>query len=336
MVMGLYCSVFPLFKHFVLLFEMKEPLIHQLHESQLKLFKDFLGCYVKAEVINTASTGAQLKKLDLKQAIMKPKQMFMGSKALKLIQSPSTPTYMITSFLKQVKEAYIACGDTLQKKLALSNKFLKAVSALHPHAIGHTLTLSLLQKLPALAPNVLTETEEELYELNIRKYQTDQHPDFPEGSRIDEWWGKEEICLKYPCLSKMAKAVLSCFHGPQVESSLSVMNDVIDAKSGRLNIETYQAIQNIKYGLKASGKSAVEYFKKRDHLHDKVDHTLVRNVKRSFSQYKAILEEKKSVATEKQKQLYIRAQSTLTKRKAKELCQKAAKKDRVEHHGAIE
>ncbi|XP_064597320.1 uncharacterized protein LOC135463806 isoform X2 [Liolophura sinensis] len=223
---------------------------------------------------------------------MKPKQMFMGSKALKLIQSPSTPTYMVTSFLKQ--------------------------------------------KLPALAPNVLTETEEELYELNIRKYQTDQHPDFPEGSRIDEWWGKEEICLKYPCLSKMAKAVLSCFHGPQVESSFNVMNDVIDAKSGRLNIETYQAIQNIKYGLKASGKSAVEYFKKRDHLHDKVDHTLVRNVKRSFSQYKAILEEKKSVATEKQKQLDIRAQSTLTKRKAKELCQKAAKKARVEHHGAIE
>jgi len=35
MVMGLYSSVFPLLKNFVLLFEMKVPLIHQLHEEQV-------------------------------------------------------------------------------------------------------------------------------------------------------------------------------------------------------------------------------------------------------------------------------------------------------------
>lgn len=37
MIMGLYSSVFPLLKSFVILFEMKEPLIHLLHEEQVIL-----------------------------------------------------------------------------------------------------------------------------------------------------------------------------------------------------------------------------------------------------------------------------------------------------------
>lgn len=37
MIMGLYSTVLPLLKEFVLLFEMKEPLIHQLHEEQVIL-----------------------------------------------------------------------------------------------------------------------------------------------------------------------------------------------------------------------------------------------------------------------------------------------------------
>lgn len=38
LIMGLYSSVFPLLKSFVILFEMKEPLIHLLHEEQV-IFK---------------------------------------------------------------------------------------------------------------------------------------------------------------------------------------------------------------------------------------------------------------------------------------------------------
>lgn len=35
MMIGLYSSVLPLLKNFVLLFEMKEPLIHELYEKQV-------------------------------------------------------------------------------------------------------------------------------------------------------------------------------------------------------------------------------------------------------------------------------------------------------------
>lgn len=65
----------------------------------------------------------------------------------------------------------------------------------------------------------------------------------------------------------MVKYILSCFHGPQVESSFNIMNDVIDSKSGRINIDTYSSIQTVKYGIKSAEKNAIEYFKKKDYLH---------------------------------------------------------------------
>lgn len=50
-----------------------------------------------------------------------------------------------------------------------------------------------------------------------------------------------------------------------MESSFYVMNDVIDNKSGRLNLETYSAIQTIKYRLSADGKTAIQFFQKKDY-----------------------------------------------------------------------
>ena len=45
----------------------------------------------------------------------------------------------------------------------------------------------------------------------------------------------------------MIAATLSIFHGPRVESSFSMMTEVIGTKSGRLNIGTYDAILTVKY-----------------------------------------------------------------------------------------
>ncbi|XP_071149982.1 uncharacterized protein [Mytilus edulis] len=338
MVMGLYSSVFPLLKNFVLLFEMKEPLIHQLHEEQVKLFKEFLGCYVKPEVILLGTSSLKLKKLDIKTTgnLLKPERMFLGAKATKLIQSLSTRDHVVKTFLKQVEEAYTACGKTLQEKLALSNTFLKAVSAIHPDASGHSITLTFLQKLPNLAPNVLKEEETNTYDLEIRKYQTDDLPEFEDGTRIDHWWGKDDIRKRYPCLCKMVRSLLSCFHGPQVESSFNIMNDIIDNKSGRINIETYNAIQNIKYSLKACEKGAITFHNKKDFLHEGIDPKLVRNMRTSCKQYKLELEMKRSALEEKKKRLNVTTKTAMvTKRKAKELCAKAAKKARKTHQQCI-
>ena len=67
--------------------------------------------------------------------------------------------------------------------------------------------------------------------------------------RADTQWFK--LKDKYSLLSKMSSALLTIFHGPRVESSFSVMGEVMDKKSGRMNMSTYTAIQTVKYSLNA-------------------------------------------------------------------------------------
>ena len=49
---NLFMSVALLFKSFILIFEQKEPLIHQLHGSLIENFRTFLSCFMKLEVFN--------------------------------------------------------------------------------------------------------------------------------------------------------------------------------------------------------------------------------------------------------------------------------------------
>lgn len=50
LIMGLYSSVFPLLKSFVILFKMKEPLIHLLHEEQV-IFKSCMKILLNNEFL---------------------------------------------------------------------------------------------------------------------------------------------------------------------------------------------------------------------------------------------------------------------------------------------
>ena len=49
----------------------------------------------------------------------------------------------------------------------------------------------------------------------------------------------------------MSLALLTIFHGPRVKSSSIVLGDVMDKKSGRINMSTHSAIQTVKYSLNA-------------------------------------------------------------------------------------
>ncbi|VDI24898.1 Hypothetical predicted protein [Mytilus galloprovincialis] len=198
---------------------------------------------------------------------------------------------------KQVQNRFVDASED-EEKLALINSFLKAVSAIHPDASGHSVTLTFLQKLPYLAPNFLTEEETNTYDLKTRKYQTDDLSEFEDGTRIDHWWGRDEIRKRYPFLCKMVMSLLSCCHGLQVESSFNVMNDIIDNKSGRINIDTYNAIQNVKYSLKACEKGDIAFHNKKDFLHEGINPKLVRNMRTSCKQYKLELEMKRSALEE--------------------------------------
>ena len=118
-----------------------------------------------------------------------------------------------------------------------------------------------LLKLPSLLVHVIKNEELDKYDLEVHNIMND--PMLP--PEVDDV-GNEVYCLnwwstikdKYPLLFKTVTAILSIFHGPRVECTFSIMVNVIDDKSGRINMETYSAIQTVKHSLTANQVS--DYF----------------------------------------------------------------------------
>ena len=82
-------------------------------------------------------------------------------------------------------------------------------------------------------------------------------------------------------ISSFIKALSSTvFHGPRIESSFSVMGDVMDKKSYRINVSTYSAIQTVKYSLaaKASKISKKQKSVQVFHHEDKLKSLVLKNV----------------------------------------------------------
>ena len=82
--------------------------------------------------------------------------------------------------------------------------------------------------------------------------------------RLDVWWSAVLKLPKYTALCTLVRAIMTCFHGPQVEGSFNVMGDIINQKSCRIGIETWI----VKYSLRARQVSIAEYFQRQDVLHD--------------------------------------------------------------------
>lgn len=72
----------------------------------------------------------------------------------------------------------------------------------------------------------------------------------------------------------MALSLLTCFHGPKVESSFSLMNNILTPENSRINVSTFNAIQTVKYELSAKKKSSVAFLRKNDFLKDLVERNL--------------------------------------------------------------
>ena len=92
----------------------------------------------------------------------------------------------------------------------------------------------------AVDRDVLSSTDLEDYEKECRKIMVD--PTLPPALveekfvRADTWWFK--LKDQYFLLSKLSLTLLTIFHGPRLKSSFSVMGDVLDKKSGRMNVST--------------------------------------------------------------------------------------------------
>ena len=142
------------------------------------------------------------------------------------------------------------------------------------------------------------------YAPEIRNYIIDnQLPQPLENERLDSWWNKVSKTSRYPILSRLVHASLSIFTGPMVESSFSMMNDIIDSRSGRMDIDTYSAIMTTKYNLKSSGKTSTQKFARKNVLHDPIDSKMCYFIRTSNSRYKKRLSKNAEVLKQKKEQL---------------------------------
>ena len=218
----------------------------------------------------------------------------------------------VKDFMNRVKETNVECGKYIQSKVSLENETLKAFSAIDPLLVcspnklvlKRLLPLSLSLSLSPLIPTVSEEEEENTFQKEVHALcvngnlpstlnDEDNEVDFP------EWWGK--ISDRYSVTFKVVCAILSIFHGPRVESTFSVINNVIGQNSGRMNIETYGAIQDIKYALKTrkpcKENRSVKVFSHSDRLYSPVDPKISNGMRHSYLK----LRQKRSVEKEKKR-----------------------------------
>lgn len=312
-------------KEYVCLFQSNTTMVHKLHVKQVELFKNFLTCFVKPEVFKDMS-AKQLRDpmvLDLSN-----KKNLMPRKDIFIYGCEKCDSGILKNVLKTLKQGYVDCGEYLQQKLPLDNQLLESMVALNPHERGKHETIKLLKRLPKLAINVFSDSELKDYELEIRKYNVSsdlpKHVIDEKDVKLDIWWAAVDKIKIFPCLTKMAKALMSCFHGPSVESSFNIMGDILDPKSAAMKIPTFSAIQTVKYGMRAKDTTAVDMFNMNQDKRD-ADKSFARNIMTARTRLEKEREEIKKLADEKKRKLEIANISLISATEAKKLLVRAEK-----------
>ena len=124
------------------------------------------------------------------------------------------------TFGKKTKGLEITKSDILPNKMFFGTGVRKIIS------------------LPLLI-QLLEENEIEMYDAQVRKIMIDSTVKLPGDSDGNEvkclnWW--IQVSSSYPIIFKLVTGILSISHGPQVESTFSKMDHVLDDKSGNTDV----------------------------------------------------------------------------------------------------
>lgn len=272
-----------------------------------------MGCFVKAEHLHT--TPKKLMELDFKDKMLPLCELYIGQVAEKLkAENPRNQVskciingksniykflqvklfncnrfnvfQSVLQFLEIVKTAYMSTAAYMQKKLPLDSRTLQSLSALDPLVRGHSETGILLKRLAGMMSHLVPPQFD--VPLEVVKFNTDSTlPLYIDGENMVNWWANVIDTGRYPGLNHVVRAALSIFHGPMVESSFSAMGDIIDCKSTKMSMDTFNAIQTTKYALRSRGQTAIQMFRREDVKYSKVDKVLCRNIHTAGSKDKA-------------------------------------------------
>ena len=89
--------------------------------------------------------------------------------------------------------------------------------------------------------------------------------------RVDVWWAEVLSTHDFTHLGCVVIAAQSIFTGPRIEQSFSGMNNIITGTTNRLHIDTFAAIQTVKFHLLESKQKSVNRYPCHNYLHSSVN-----------------------------------------------------------------
>lgn len=296
--MGIYKTVLPTFNSYLKKFQEKNISLHLIHIELYKLTKQFLSYFIKHEAISTADKVEDLLKIDVGSTAnqLPDNLIFTGVEVSKLIKNSKKSDVKVMEFKETLKTAYSKCAQYMLRKLPLKNSSFIRFTGLDPDLKGTTAAFSALIKLAESLPNVICEDEMTELDQEIRNYQVDSNIKISSSLNIlaDFWMPifkmKQGNNFQYPLLSKLVKAVLTCFHGPHVESAFNLMGNIMTENRTSLNIESLDSVQTIKYYLLSKNNTTCEEFGSKEPMNEPIKRNFAENLLKSRAFYKQILE----------------------------------------------
>ncbi|GFS25320.1 hypothetical protein ElyMa_001684600 [Elysia marginata] len=286
-----FSAVLIIFKEYVCLFQTKAPMAHKLHDMQMECVRKFVCCLMKPEHIPTNLQKLTIDSIKDTSSHLPHKHVYIGYSKIK---APS-------KFMDKVLQGYVSAAQIMLKEVPTHNSTLVAFSAMDPDLTNHSVVMSNLEILGKKLDHLLTAEEKGpyIYKDEVSAYINDKTLP-PANDRVDKWRAQESVSSKYPILIKVTLAAFSftVFHGPLVESAFSEMSRIINKQTNRMSLQMLNAYQTIKYELKASNLSALEFFRRKNPKTHSINPLLCRNMRTAFTSY-----EKERLLHQKAKEL---------------------------------
>ena len=273
----------------------------------------------------------RLKALDLSDESnwQNDASIWYGRGNIKFIQAGSDDV-VVNEFIEHAKSSLKQSATHMQKTLPLCNPVLQGMSALEPTLRTSSAGQKCLRHLCRCLDRFVQEDTDVDEELHMYSVDGSLGNNFGNNQDIIKWWSDIDATGKYPGLTAVAKAALSCFHGPVVESSFSVMTDVLDKKSGNMKLETYSAYQDVKYDLYNQKKTSIEAYKRTDIHFSQVNKSKCFAIRNAAYLHKKSLKNT-NIAKKKHQELFDYTPNILSAKKARDraaILEKTAKRKR--------
>ena len=186
-------------------------------------------------------------------------------------------------FYKCLRASYELGGCYIQQKFPLNNSTLKALSSIDPICNGSAAASRTMKRLKLRFPTVISESEHDQFDLEVNDYHLSTN--LPTINKtdgcakcLDEQWSEVFEMKRFPVLEK----VIHLYTGPMIEQSFSTMNNIINKKTNRLNVETFCAIQSIRYDLKSTQQDEFSRYRRINFLRSPINRQLCRKMSLSY------------------------------------------------------